>query len=192
MKTNLKDRLKKVRGTYKITQKELVTPRYLQLVLKGADISEFESLKVGVKVRIRPENANKEHKHAHREGAKFKSHFIITHIDAESKSITVETLSAFENDPLIEKLMDEQTQSVRLKSKGSKHEKHGKLKHKKHHHAHHGKHNHHHEAKYGHESVPCHHRKDDKLKKKHHAHHGDHSCGHHRKHKHAHHHHHQA
>ncbi len=166
MDTKLKDRLKKVRGTFNIIKKELVTPRYLQLRLESVNPIKIDSLAIGDIVKIRPAGEMKKHKHIYKQKPGLKNRFIITDIDLKNKSITVEILSAFENNPLFEKLMDEQTTVVRLKSKGEI-----EGRHSKHMHTHHGKCMHH-----------------VKIKKQHHPHHKGYSCCHHGEHKHAHHH----
>ncbi len=202
MKTSLNDRFKRVQGTFKITEKQLITSRYLQITLERADGSELESFEIGGKVKIRPEKEEKENRHIRDRKSDKVSPFLITNVEPDSNKITIEALSVIEDDPFFKKIMNEDVQTVCLKSKGDKiehkgrhkkhkrtrmhHSKHEDVRHGKHEGVYQGKGKHCHESRSADELVSHHHQKHHAHKKKQHSFHGDHSCCHHNHHKYVH------
>ncbi len=169
MKTRLKDKLKKVQDTFNIIEKQLVTPRYLQLIVKGSEDAETKNFAIGTKVKLRTDKEIKVQEDI--KGASQNRRFLVTGIDKENKKITIETLSATENDPFILELMDDKMQVVYLKCKCNNGERAVKDKHGIHNHKHHGKHKRHHESLLEDKTYSHHQMKHHASKKKQHSQH---------------------
>jgi len=117
MKDISKKQIKGIKGTFKIVEKKLITPRYLQIIIETSENSELENISAGDKIKFKPYLKD------HNEKLNKKNYFnkqIISNVDVKNNQLTIEMLSPFENDTFIKLFMDESVNKVKFISKSAK------------------------------------------------------------------------